>query len=156
MPSGSTDGRWSRPRPDRPTTLSSTSAARRQLCRDSSPHAHPRPRRAAGRDGWRCRGRRALPRVHPAGRRPKPYRGHGHRAAGRCRADRPRSTIGQPDRRRCHREHGHSESIEDYTIDLGRSWGVGRQREDSGILLVIANGDRKLRIEVGRGLEGED
>lgn len=48
-----------------------------------------------------------------------------------------------------------TQSIEDYTIDLARSWGVGRQDEDSGILLVIANGDRKLRIEVGRGLEGE-
>lgn len=32
---------------------------------------------------------------------------------------------------------------------------MGRQDEDSGVLLVIAYGDRKLRIEVGRGLEGE-
>lgn len=46
-------------------------------------------------------------------------------------------------------------SIEDYTIDLARAWGVGLKDKDSGILLVIANRDRKLRIEVGRGLEGD-
>ena len=46
------------------------------------------------------------------------------------------------------------QSIEDYSIDLARSWGVGQKDEDSGILLVIANRDRTLRIEVGRGLEG--
>lgn len=45
-------------------------------------------------------------------------------------------------------------SIEDYTIDLARAWGVGQKGKDNGILLVIATGDRKLRIEVGRGLEG--
>lgn len=48
-----------------------------------------------------------------------------------------------------------NQSIEDYTIDLARAWGVGRQDQDTGILLVIAEGDRKLRIEVGRGLEGD-
>lgn len=46
-------------------------------------------------------------------------------------------------------------SIEDYSIDLARAWGVGQKDKDNGILLVIANRDRKLRIEVGRGLEGE-
>ena len=45
--------------------------------------------------------------------------------------------------------------IEDYAIDLARAWGVGEQDKDSGVLLVIANRDRKLRIEVGRGLEGD-
>ncbi len=47
-----------------------------------------------------------------------------------------------------------NQSIENYAIDLARSWGVGRKDIDSGILLVIAYRDRKLRIEVGRGLEG--
>ena len=47
-----------------------------------------------------------------------------------------------------------NQSIENYSIDLARSWGVGRKDTDSGILLVIAYRDRKLRIEVGRGLEG--
>jgi uncharacterized protein len=46
------------------------------------------------------------------------------------------------------------ESIEDYTIDLAREWGVGQKGADNGVVLVIAYEDRKLRIEVGRGLEG--
>lgn len=45
-------------------------------------------------------------------------------------------------------------SLEDYTIDLARKWGVGEKGEDNGVLLLIATEDRKLRIEVGRGLEG--
>jgi uncharacterized protein len=45
-------------------------------------------------------------------------------------------------------------SIEDYSIDLAREWGVGREGRDNGAVLVIAYDDRKLRIEVGRGLEG--
>ena len=48
-----------------------------------------------------------------------------------------------------------NQSIENYAIDLARSWGVGQKDEDNGILLVIANSDRKVRIEVGRGLEGD-
>ena len=46
-------------------------------------------------------------------------------------------------------------SLEDYTIDLARAWGVGQKGKDNGALLLIANDDRKVRIEVGRGLEGE-
>lgn len=45
-------------------------------------------------------------------------------------------------------------SLEDYTIDLAREWGVGEKGDDNGVLLLIAIEDRKLRIEVGRGLEG--
>lgn len=45
-------------------------------------------------------------------------------------------------------------SIEDYGIDLAREWGVGGKGDDNGVLLLIATEDRKLRIEVGRGLEG--
>lgn len=45
-------------------------------------------------------------------------------------------------------------SLEDYTIDLAREWGVGEKGGDNGVLLLIAIEDKKLRIEVGRGLEG--
>ena len=45
-------------------------------------------------------------------------------------------------------------SLEDYSIDLAREWGVGTKDKDNGVLLLIAYDDRKLRIEVGRGLEG--
>ena len=48
-----------------------------------------------------------------------------------------------------------SQSIENYAIDLARTWGVGQKDKDNGIVLVIANDDRKVRIEVGRGLEGD-
>jgi uncharacterized protein len=47
------------------------------------------------------------------------------------------------------------ESLEDYTIDLAREWGVGTEGDDDGVLVLIAYEDRRLRIEVGRGLEGE-
>ena len=46
-------------------------------------------------------------------------------------------------------------SLEDYTIDLAREWGVGEKDKDNGVLLLIAMGDRKVRIEVGRGVEGD-
>ncbi|HWC11591.1 MAG TPA: TPM domain-containing protein, partial [Acidimicrobiales bacterium] len=45
-------------------------------------------------------------------------------------------------------------SIEDYSIDLAREWGVGEKGRDNGVVIVIAYDDRKLRIEVVRGLEG--
>ena len=47
------------------------------------------------------------------------------------------------------------DSFEDYTIDLARAWGVGTEGDDDGVLVLIAVEDRRLRIEVGRGLEGE-
>lgn len=46
-------------------------------------------------------------------------------------------------------------SIEDYTIDLARTWGVGDAKRDDGVLILIALEDRELRIEVGSGVEGE-
>jgi uncharacterized protein len=48
-----------------------------------------------------------------------------------------------------------SKSIEDYSIDLARAWGVGQKGKDNGVLVLIAYDDHKLRIEVGRGHEGE-
>lgn len=46
------------------------------------------------------------------------------------------------------------ESIEDYAIGLGREWGIGDEKTDSGVLLLLSSGDREVRIEVGYGLEG--
>jgi uncharacterized protein len=48
-----------------------------------------------------------------------------------------------------------TQSLEDYSIDLARAWGVGTEGDDDGVLVLIAHEDRRLRIEVGRGLEGE-
>jgi uncharacterized protein len=45
-------------------------------------------------------------------------------------------------------------SLEDYTIDLARAWGVGTKGRDNGVLLLVATRDRRVRIEVGRGVEG--
>ena len=43
--------------------------------------------------------------------------------------------------------------IEDYGYQLGRTWGVGQKDEDTGVILLVAPNDRKVRIEVGYGLE---
>ncbi|MEI8321790.1 MAG: TPM domain-containing protein [Actinomycetes bacterium] len=48
-----------------------------------------------------------------------------------------------------------NQSIEDYGIDVARSWGLGNKTRDDGVLLVIAFDDHKLRIETGSGIEGE-
>ena len=45
-------------------------------------------------------------------------------------------------------------SIEDYANQLFRAWKLGRKDVNDGILLVVAKDDRKVRIEVGYGLEG--
>ena len=44
--------------------------------------------------------------------------------------------------------------IEDYATKLFRTWGIGNKKTNNGILLLIAINDRKVRIEVGYGLEG--
>ncbi|MEH6564389.1 MAG: TPM domain-containing protein [Halopseudomonas sp.] len=46
------------------------------------------------------------------------------------------------------------QSIERFGVELGRAWGIGQKDEDNGALLIIARDDRKIRIEVGYGLEG--
>jgi uncharacterized protein len=46
------------------------------------------------------------------------------------------------------------ESIEQYSIRVTEAWKIGRKKIDDGALLVVAKNDRKLRIEVGYGLEG--
>jgi uncharacterized protein len=44
--------------------------------------------------------------------------------------------------------------ISDYGYQLGRAWGLGDETRNDGALLLIAPNDRKVRIEVGYGLEG--
>lgn len=46
------------------------------------------------------------------------------------------------------------ETIEQFGIRVADSWKLGRKGVDDGVLLLIAKDDRKLRIEVGYGLEG--
>jgi uncharacterized protein len=46
------------------------------------------------------------------------------------------------------------EPIEAYALRVAEAWAVGRGRTDDGAVLVIAKDDRRLRIEVGYGLEG--
>jgi uncharacterized protein len=45
-------------------------------------------------------------------------------------------------------------NIEHAGVEMGRAWGVGQKDEDNGILLILAEKERKVRIEVGYGLEG--
>jgi len=45
-------------------------------------------------------------------------------------------------------------SIEDYSIRVARSFGIGSKEKNNGLLLLIALEERELRIEVGYGLEG--
>lgn len=44
-------------------------------------------------------------------------------------------------------------TVEDYTIGLAQSWGVGDKKKDNGIVLLVAPNERKMRIEVGYGME---
>jgi uncharacterized protein len=46
------------------------------------------------------------------------------------------------------------ESIEQYSLRVAETWKIGRKKIDDGALLVVAKDDRRLRIEVGYGLEG--
>lgn len=46
------------------------------------------------------------------------------------------------------------EAIEPYANRLFRAWRLGQAGEDNGILLLVAVADRRMRIEVGYGLEG--
>lgn len=45
-------------------------------------------------------------------------------------------------------------SIEQYSVDLASKWGIGKEGEDNGILMILAMSERRVRLEVGYGLEG--
>jgi len=47
------------------------------------------------------------------------------------------------------------EPIEAYSIRVAEAWKLGTAEKDNGLLFVVSTGDRKMRIEVGGGLEGE-
>jgi len=44
--------------------------------------------------------------------------------------------------------------IEDYGYQLGRAWGIGDSKRNTGVLLIVAPNERRVRVEVGYGLEG--
>uniref|UniRef100_UPI0011784ABF TPM domain-containing protein n=1 Tax=Crenothrix polyspora TaxID=360316 RepID=UPI0011784ABF len=46
------------------------------------------------------------------------------------------------------------QDIAEYGIQVADLWRIGRKNIDDGLILIVAKNDRKLRIEVGRGLEG--
>ena len=47
------------------------------------------------------------------------------------------------------------ESIDGYSIRVADKWKLGSKDKDNGILFLISVKDRKMRIEVGQGLEGD-
>ena len=46
------------------------------------------------------------------------------------------------------------DNLEDYSIRLAEKWKIGQLGKDNGVILLIVMQDRKIRIEVGYGLEG--
>ncbi len=45
--------------------------------------------------------------------------------------------------------------LERFSLNVAREWGVGEKSKNNGALLLVAKDDRKMRIEVGSGLEGD-
>jgi len=45
-------------------------------------------------------------------------------------------------------------SIEDYSLNLAREFGIGSKEKNNGLLILLALDERESRIEVGTGLEG--
>ena len=46
------------------------------------------------------------------------------------------------------------DSLEEFSIRLAETWKIGQQGLDNGAILLVAKNERKIRIEVGYGLEG--
>jgi uncharacterized protein len=46
------------------------------------------------------------------------------------------------------------ESLEEYSLRVAEKWRLGKSNKDNGVLLFISKDDKKMRIEVGYGLEG--
>ena len=44
--------------------------------------------------------------------------------------------------------------IENFAVKLFESWGIGKEKEDNGVLILVSMSERQMRIEVGYGLEG--
>ncbi|MFQ3620528.1 MAG: TPM domain-containing protein [Spirochaetales bacterium] len=45
-------------------------------------------------------------------------------------------------------------TIDEFSIELAQSWGIGRKGKDDGVLILLAMKERRVKIEVGYGLEG--
>src|SRR5512136_1068609 len=45
------------------------------------------------------------------------------------------------------------EPLEDVAVDIFKKWGIGKKGQDNGLLLLLVTQDRKMRLEVGYGLE---
>ena len=50
---------------------------------------------------------------------------------------------------------GNSDYLEGFSLKVARAWGIGEKDKSNGVLLLVALDDREIRIEVGRGLEGD-
>lgn len=50
---------------------------------------------------------------------------------------------------------GNDEYLEGYSINVARKWGIGEKASSNGVLIVVVKDDRKMRIEVGDGLQGD-
>ena len=47
------------------------------------------------------------------------------------------------------------EALEEFSLKVAEAWKIGQKNLDNGAILLVSKNDRKLRIEVGRGLEGK-
>ncbi|MBF0361672.1 MAG: TPM domain-containing protein [Oligoflexia bacterium] len=47
------------------------------------------------------------------------------------------------------------DSLEEFSIRVADKWKIGQKKIDNGVILLVAKNDRKVRIEVGKGLEGK-
>ncbi len=47
------------------------------------------------------------------------------------------------------------DALEDFSIRVVEAWKLGKKGKDDGLLLLIVKNERKLRVEVGYGLEGD-
>jgi uncharacterized protein len=47
------------------------------------------------------------------------------------------------------------ENLEEFSIKVAEAWKIGQLGKDNGILFIVSQQERKIRIEVGRGLEGK-
>ncbi len=47
------------------------------------------------------------------------------------------------------------ENLEDFSIKVAEAWKIGQKGKDNGVIFLVAKQERKIRIEVGRGLEGK-
>jgi uncharacterized protein len=102
--------------------------------------------------------------AHAAPWTPPPLRGHVVDEAGALTPEQARLLDRKLDRAR--RQTGFAvvvyllprlpegRTIEDVGYEAGNAWGVGSKGGDDGVLLIASLGDRKLRIETGRGVGG--